>query len=181
MIISRSIYVTVNGIISFFFMGEEHSIVYIYMYKVYAYIVYIYMYIYIYIQCVYIYMYIYAYIYIYIHTHIMYIYVYIPHLLYPFICWWTFRLLPCPGYCKLLLQNTFFKFFSFSLSLSFSLQKTIHHTIQTRNAGVMWSPLPLQCFFLYCHIPLRFCISVFTSTMQWVHQFYFLIMYMQGH
>ena len=24
----------------------------------------------------------------------------IPHLLYPFICWWTFRLLPCLGYCK---------------------------------------------------------------------------------
>ena len=22
------------------------------------------------------------------------------HLLYPFLCWWTFRLLPCPGYCK---------------------------------------------------------------------------------
>ena len=25
---------------------------------------------------------------------------YIPHLLYSFICWWTFRLLPCHGYCK---------------------------------------------------------------------------------
>ena len=24
----------------------------------------------------------------------------IPHLLYSFICWWTFRLLPYPGYCK---------------------------------------------------------------------------------
>ena len=23
---------------------------------------------------------------------------YIPHLLYPFICWWTLRLLSCPGY-----------------------------------------------------------------------------------
>ena len=22
---------------------------------------------------------------------------YVPHLIYPFICWWTFRLLPCPG------------------------------------------------------------------------------------
>ena len=22
------------------------------------------------------------------------------HPLYPFLCWWTFRLLPCPGYCK---------------------------------------------------------------------------------
>ena len=23
-----------------------------------------------------------------------------PHLLYPFICCWTFSLFPCPGYCK---------------------------------------------------------------------------------
>ena len=23
---------------------------------------------------------------------------YVSHLLYPFFCWWTFRLLPCPGY-----------------------------------------------------------------------------------
>ena len=26
--------------------------------------------------------------------------VYEPQLPYPFICWWTSRLLPCPGYCK---------------------------------------------------------------------------------
>ena len=26
--------------------------------------------------------------------------VYVPWLYYPFICWWTSRLLPCPGYCK---------------------------------------------------------------------------------
>ena len=25
---------------------------------------------------------------------------YAPHLLYSFICWWTFRLFPCHGYCK---------------------------------------------------------------------------------
>ena len=25
---------------------------------------------------------------------------YVPHLLYPFLCWWAFRLLPCLGYCK---------------------------------------------------------------------------------
>ena len=25
---------------------------------------------------------------------------YVPHLLYPFLCWWTFRLLPCLGYSK---------------------------------------------------------------------------------
>ena len=26
--------------------------------------------------------------------------VYVPQLSYPFICWWTSGLLPCPGYCK---------------------------------------------------------------------------------
>ena len=26
--------------------------------------------------------------------------VYVPHLLCPFICWWTSRVLPCPSYCK---------------------------------------------------------------------------------
>ena len=26
--------------------------------------------------------------------------IYGPHLLYPVLCWWTFRLLPCLGYCK---------------------------------------------------------------------------------
>ena len=26
--------------------------------------------------------------------------IYVPHLLYPFVCWWAFRLLPWPGYCK---------------------------------------------------------------------------------
>ena len=26
--------------------------------------------------------------------------IYVPHLLYPFLCWWTFRLLPCLGYYK---------------------------------------------------------------------------------
>ena len=27
-------------------------------------------------------------------------YVYVPQLSYPFVCRWTSRLLPCPGYCK---------------------------------------------------------------------------------
>ena len=27
-------------------------------------------------------------------------YIFLPHLLYPFLCWWTFRLLPCLGCCK---------------------------------------------------------------------------------
>ena len=28
------------------------------------------------------------------------LYIHVPHLLYPFLCRWTLRLLPCPGYCK---------------------------------------------------------------------------------
>ena len=49
----------------------------------------------------YIYICIYIYIYIYIHTYMyMYTHTHTPHLLYPFICWWKFRLLPCLGYCK---------------------------------------------------------------------------------
>ena len=51
--LSRSIHVAANGIVSFFFNG------------------------WVIIHCI-----------------------YVPHLLYPFLCWWTFRFLPCPGYCK---------------------------------------------------------------------------------
>ena len=31
--------------------------------------------------------------------------VYVPQLSYPFICWWTSRLLPCPGYVKSAVMN----------------------------------------------------------------------------
>ena len=31
--------------------------------------------------------------------------IYVPHLLYPFICWWTFRLLPCLGCCNSVAMN----------------------------------------------------------------------------
>ena len=38
---------------------------------------------------------------LFIHTCIhIYIYIYPPHLLYPFLCWWTFRLFPHLGYYK---------------------------------------------------------------------------------
>ena len=41
-----------------------------------------------------------------------------PHLLYPFMCRWTLRLLPCPTYCKQLLQWTFWCMTLFELWLS---------------------------------------------------------------
>ena len=53
MIISRSIHVAANGIISFFFIVSNSPL-----------------------------------------------YIYTSHLLYPFICWWTLRLLLCLGYCS---------------------------------------------------------------------------------
>ena len=53
MIISSSIHVAANGIISFFFYGR-----------------------------------------------VVFHCIYVPYLLYPFLCRWTFRLLPCFGYCK---------------------------------------------------------------------------------
>ena len=47
------------------------------------------------------------------------IYVCIPHLLYPFICLWTFRLLLCLGYCKLYCYELcgYIYLFSFDFSL----------------------------------------------------------------
>ena len=27
-------------------------------------------------------------------------YIFVPDIVYPFLCWWTFRLFPCFGYCK---------------------------------------------------------------------------------
>ena len=52
-------------------------------------------------MCVCVCVYIYIYIHTYIHTHT-------PYLLYPFICWWTFRSLPCLG-C---ISGLFFFFFN---------------------------------------------------------------------
>ena len=34
------------------------------------------------------------------HSWVIFHCVYVPQLPYPFICWWTSRLLPCPSYCK---------------------------------------------------------------------------------
>ena len=40
-----------------------------------------------------------------IHIHIIFHYIYVSQLLYPFICQWTFRLLPWPGCCKVASVN----------------------------------------------------------------------------
>ena len=67
MIISRSIHVAADGIISFFFNG------------------------WVVFHCIY---------------HIFFSFFLIPHILYPFICLWTFSLIPCLVFCKQLLQWT---------------------------------------------------------------------------
>ena len=48
------------------------------------------------------------------------VYIYTPCLLYPFLCWWTFRLLPSPGYCKQCISPSLFP-----VSLSFSLPELL--------------------------------------------------------
>ena len=45
-------------------------------------------------------------------------YIYTPHVLYPLICWWTPRMLPCPGYCKQWLQWTLGCVYLFELCFS---------------------------------------------------------------
>ena len=47
--------------------------------------------------------------------------IYVPHLLCSYICWWTFRLLPCLGYCKqfcnehcILSQHVFIQIYAWS-------------------------------------------------------------------
>ena len=71
MIISRSIHIAANGIISFFFYG------------------------WVVFHCI-----------------------YVPHLLYPFISWWKFRLLPCLGYCIMLLWTLGCCMYLFKLEFS---------------------------------------------------------------
>ena len=57
--------------------------------------------------------------------------IYVPYFLYAFLCWWTFSLLPCPGYCKWCCSEhwgyiyLFFLFFSFYLFIFYFL--TIYH------------------------------------------------------
>ena len=76
MIISMSIHIGASGIISIFLMAEEYSTVY--MYHIFFVVVVSHMVIYMF-QC---------------HSP-----KHVPHL-YPLICQWIFRLLPCPGYRK---------------------------------------------------------------------------------
>ena len=61
------------------------------------------------------------YIHIYMHTYTYtYIYIYMLHLLYPCICWWTFRLPPCLGSCKWFCYKYSGAFIFLNLSFIFS-------------------------------------------------------------
>ena len=66
------------------------------------------------------------------HLYVLYLYIYIyiyifSHLLYPFLCWWTFRLLPCCRYCKQCLLWTFSSVQLFSCVQLFAIAWTAAH------------------------------------------------------
>ena len=63
--------------------------------------------------------------------------VYLPQLSYPFVCWWTFRLLPCPVYYKLVQPpwRTVWRFFKkLEIELSYDPEMPLLgiHTKETR-------------------------------------------------
>ena len=80
-ILSRSIHVAENGMISSLLMAEYYSIVC--MYFIYMYKIYVYMHIYAINICIHIYIY---------YTH--------HSFFFPFICRWALELFLCLGYCK---------------------------------------------------------------------------------
>ena len=64
-------------------------------------------------------------VYIYIYLSI-YIYIYIPHLLYPFICWWALRLLPYLGYYVWCCNEYSGAYYMLESLFMFSLDKPRH-------------------------------------------------------
>ena len=54
-------------------------------------------------------------------------YVYTTHLLYPFLCWWTFSLFPCPGYCKQYCNE------HWGASILWSHESNIHHLLRVKS------------------------------------------------
>ena len=63
--------------------------------------------------------------------------VYVPQLPYPFVCWWTSRLLPCPGYCTQCCDEHWGTCVSFSSGF-------LSVYAQHRDCWVVW-----QCYFQF--------------------------------
>ena len=63
-----------------------------------------------------------------------------PHLLYPTLCWWTFRLFPCLGYCKAAMKT--------GVHVSFPVMLSSICMPRSGNAG-SYGSFVLFCFFSF--------------------------------
>ena len=88
--------------------------------------------------------------------------VYVPQLSYPFICWWTSRLLPCPGCCKQCCSEHWGTRVSFNSSF-------LGVYAQQWDYWVIWQLFfQFFCFvFVYCLPP---CISKLHENRDFVHR-----------
>ena len=80
--------------------------------------------------------------------------IYVTHLVYPFICNWTFRLFPCLGYCKQCCMNT-------GVHISFQIMFFSRYMPRSQTAGSYGSPI----FSFFMEPP--YC------SPQWLYQFTF--------
>ena len=112
---------------------------------------------------------------------------YVPLLSYPFVCQWTFRLLPCPGYCKQCAMNIGLHMYlsvlvssvfmpssgiagSYGSSI-FRFLRNLHTVLHSGCTGlhshqhckrVPFSPYPLQ-HLLFVDLMVLICISLIMS------------------
>ena len=87
--------------------------------------------------------------------------IYTPHPLYPFICQWTLRLLPCPGYCKQ-------RCYEHQGECIFSNQSFLWIYVQEWDCWVIWQ------FYFQFFKETPYC------SPQWLHQFTFPPMVQEG-
>ena len=89
-----------------------------------------------------------------VYTHILCVRVCISRLLYPFICWWIFRLFPCLGYCK----QCCYEHRGACIFLNYSF---VWIYVQEWDCWIIW-----QFYFQFFEEPL-YCFP------QWLYQFTF--------
>ena len=64
--------------------------------------------------------------------------IYVHIFFYRFLCWWTFRLLPCPGYCKQCCSEHWVTCVSFWILFSFRLLPNIEQSSPYYTGGPRW-------------------------------------------